>query len=310
VALDDGDQLVLHDDCPPRWQDGHPTALLVHGLCGSHQSRYLVRIASKLYSRGVRTFRVDLRGCGAGEALARTATHCGRYTDLEPPIVRIGEFAPDSPLTVCGFSLGGALTLNLAATPSPPSNWTRAIAVCPPVDLFAVERLLARPFNRRYDQYFARRLWRNVVERSRSVPGAPSVDHLPRPRKLREFDEHYTVPLGGYRDADDYYQQTSVLSRLESISLPTRIVAAANDPIVPIEPLLNAKLGDKSHLLATGCGGHLGFVGRRGHDPDRYWLDWRVIEWVVGDPAANSSATALHRLSPVWRSHGDRQTVA
>lgn len=305
VVLDDGDQLVLHDDCPATWHDGWPVALLVHGLCGSHQSRYIVRIARKLYDRGARTFRIDLRGCGAGERLARTSTHCGRYTDLEPPITRISELAPDSPLTVCGFSLGGALTLNLAAMTTAPANWARAVAVCPPVDLFAVERLLGRPLNRQYDQFFARQLWKKVVERSRTVPGAPSVDHLARPRKLREFDERYTVPLGGYRNADDYYQQTSVVSRLDRIELPTRIVAAANDPIVPIEPLLEARLGPASHLLATGCGGHLGFVGRRGKDPDRYWLDWRVVEWVLGD-CADRSAEGQGGQSKRSDSHSNR----
>lgn len=288
IALDDGDQLVLHDDCPRGWQPGAPVALLVHGLCGSHQSRYVVRIAGKLFARGVRTFRIDLRGCGAGEGLARTSTHCGRYTDLEPPIARIGELTGDSPLTVVGFSLGGALALNLAATQPTPTNWHRVVAVCPPVDLFAVEALLQRPLNRRYDQYFARRLWKKVIDRSRAVSGAPVFDHLPRPRKLREFDEQYTVPLGGYRDADDYYEQTSVVSRLSRIELPTRIIAAANDPIVPIEPLLTAQLGARTQLLATGCGGHLGFLARRGRgDPDRYWLDWRVLEWVL-DGTPNS----------------------
>ena len=63
------------------------------------------------------------------------------------------------------------------------------------MDLFAVERLLQRPINRRYDQFFARKLWDKVIERSKTVPGAPSVDHLPRPRKLREFDSCYTVRL-------------------------------------------------------------------------------------------------------------------
>lgn len=292
ITLDDGDQLVLHDDRPPLWQPGHPVVLLVHGLCGSHQSRYVVRIASKLFARGVRTFRVDLRGCGAGVQLARTSTHCGRYTDLEPPIVRIGELSPGSPLSVVGFSLGGALALNLAASRPTAANWHRVVAVCPPVDLFAVEELLKRPLNRRYDQYFARRLWKKVIDRSRQVAGAPSVDHLPRPRKLREFDEQYTVPLGGYRDADDYYEQTSAVGRLPRIELPTRIIAAANDPIVPIAPLTTAQLGPHMHLLATGCGGHLGFLARRGTgDPDRYWLDWRVIEWVLGTSNAPTLPT-------------------
>jgi len=302
VRLSDGDQLVLQDDRPPTWRPGDPTALLVHGLCGCHRSRYMVRIARKLTDHGVRTFRIDLRGCGAGQGLARTSTHCGRYTDLEPPILRIGEMAAGSPLTVIGFSLGAALTLSLAATHPTPSHWTASVAVCPPVDLFAVERLLQRPIHRQYDQYFARRLWQMVVHRAKTVPGAPAVDHLPRPRKLREFDQQYTVPLGGYRDADDYYEQTSVAPRLARIAMPTRLIAAANDPIVPIEPLLDARLGPATQLLTTDCGGHLGFVGRRGIDPDRYWLDWRVIEWVLAQAGEETAprAEAARRLG-WWR---------
>ena len=32
-------------------------------------------------------------------------------------------------------------------------------------------------------------------------------------------------------------------------------------------------------IVATQHGGHLGFFGRRGDDPDRHWLDWRICEW-------------------------------
>ena len=66
VTLSDGDQVVLHDDCPAEWQPGDRSALLIHGLAGCHTSGYMQRIAHKLSSRGVRAFRMDLRGCGAG----------------------------------------------------------------------------------------------------------------------------------------------------------------------------------------------------------------------------------------------------
>ena len=39
---------------------------MIHGLAGCHTSPYMQRIARKLNHRGVRTFRMDLRGCGAG----------------------------------------------------------------------------------------------------------------------------------------------------------------------------------------------------------------------------------------------------
>src|SRR5262245_37992317 len=60
VELEDGDTLVLHDDCPTGWQPTDRSALLIHGLAGCHQSGYMRRIAGKLVAAGVRAFRMDL----------------------------------------------------------------------------------------------------------------------------------------------------------------------------------------------------------------------------------------------------------
>ncbi len=59
VLLAEGDVMILHDDRPPGWQPTSPAALLIHGLAGSHQSPYMIRIAGKLNEVGVRTFRMD-----------------------------------------------------------------------------------------------------------------------------------------------------------------------------------------------------------------------------------------------------------
>lgn len=281
LQLPDGDTLVLHEDCPANWNSSSGAALLVHGLCGCHRSRYLERITSKLLREGVRVFRLDLRGCGAGEGLARSGTHCGSSGDLETPVQFIGEVASDAPLTVVGFSLGASLSLDLAATSPTPEHWVSTVAVCPPIDLFAVEQLLQKPLNRLYDRFFARRLWKQVRHRARTIEGAPSVTNFTRPRLLRDFDENFTAPLGGYQNADDYYRQSSVVSRLQQIAMPTRIIAAADDPVVPIEPIRAAQYGPKTEVIEAAGGGHLGFIGKRGSDPDHYWLDWRIVEWVL-----------------------------
>src|SRR4029079_7213602 len=81
VTVSDDDKVVLHDDCPVGWQAGGRTALLLHGLSGCYSSHYMERIASKLNDAGVRTFRKDLRGGGAGARLARLPYHSGRSDD-------------------------------------------------------------------------------------------------------------------------------------------------------------------------------------------------------------------------------------
>lgn len=146
VDLDDGDQIVLHDDCPDSWQTGDGAALLIHGLAGCHTSAYMERIAAKLNKRGVRTFRMDMRGCGAGFLISRGPTHSGRTGDVVAALALIAELCPGSPVAGIGFSLGANLLLNLAAERIGirPSNLDRAMAVCPPIDLAACSNHLRR----------------------------------------------------------------------------------------------------------------------------------------------------------------------
>ena len=77
IALPDGDQVVLHDDCPADWKNGERCVLLVHGLGGCHSSPYMVRLVTKLKAAGRRVFRLDMRGCGAGLRLAQRPGHAG-----------------------------------------------------------------------------------------------------------------------------------------------------------------------------------------------------------------------------------------
>ena len=44
---------------------------------------------------------------------------------------------------------------------------------------------------------------------------------------------------------------------------------------------------DCVRLVATDHGGHVGFVGKKGLDPDSRWLDWRIVEIVTGLPVAD-----------------------
>ena len=95
VALPDGDRLVLHDDVPAEGKEAGRVALLVHGLGGSHQSTYMQRTADKLVAKGVRVFRMDLRGCGAGTGLADPDDKCPNQAEDPDGFIRakIADFA-------------------------------------------------------------------------------------------------------------------------------------------------------------------------------------------------------------------------
>ena len=97
-----------------------------------------------------------------------------------------------------------------------------------------------------------------------------------------EFDNWYTAPAVGFRDALDYYQQSSASQFIHAICTPTTIIASKDDPLVPFAMFDDERVSYPScvRLIATDQGGHVGFISRVDEDPDSRWLDWRVIEMV------------------------------
>ncbi len=281
VSVTDDDRVVLHDDCPDQWQPGDRTALMIHGLAGCHLSSYMVRISKKLTQRNVRTFRMDMRGCGAGLTHAKRPYHAGRTEDKIAAMRYIAELCPGSPLTLIGFSIGGHVTLRLAGElgATKCSGLDRVIAVCPPLDLHLCSSHLEQPSNRLYSRHLLSILIKLHQSRTRLVHGAAPLQNGHKPSTLRELDDQFIAPAWGFDGAGDYYDKCSAINVLNGIQLPTRILVARDDPLVPIDQFDGLTNSDID-LHVTDHGGHLGFVGRAGVDPDRRWMDWRVVEWV------------------------------
>lgn len=283
LTLPDGDRLVLHDDCPPNWTTGQRVVLQVHGLGGSHASPYMQRLTSKLLARGVRSFRLDMRGYGAGYALAKHPGHAGRSEDVAATIQHIEALCPGSPLSLIGYSLGGNISLKLAGEcgAAPPGGLDSVAAICPPIDLSQCSANIGRGLNFIYDRTFVSELVALVERRRRELPHfADEAPLAPRPRNLLEFDDRYTAIQSGFRGASEYYARCSSSPLLSQIKLPTLLLAASDDPLIPAHIFAEAKLSPNVNLHLAPGGGHLGFIGRSSSDPDRRWLDWRLLEWV------------------------------
>lgn len=297
VTLSDGDQIVLHDDCPPGWCEGDRTALLIHGLAGCHQSRYMSRIAGKLERQGVRTFRMDLRGCGAGLGLARQPYHSGRSEDAAAALETIAELCPSSPTALIGFSLGGNIALKLLGELGDKrcGNLDRTVAICPPFDLLPAVIHLHRNLGRLYERYFVRRLMMQVHQRERAFPNLPAVVIRRTPRSLYEFDDVFTGPVCGFGNADEYYRLASAARVCESIRLPALVIGAADDPLVPSAPLERLRGCPTVELQITRHGGHLGFIGWR--EGNGRWLDARIAEWVTAEDTGEAKSHSCQSQS-------------
>lgn len=235
----------------------------------------MVRLVERLTRRGIRCFRMDMRGTGAATGHATQPGHAGRTEDVAVAIRDISERCPQAALTLVGFSMGGNIALGTTADSSRASvgNLQRCIAVSPPVDLSKCCRELRMGLGKFYDRYLLRFLLKLWKQNGGELPNR-------RPNSIYEFDDLITAPLSGYRDAEDYYAQCSSGPRLGEINIPTIILAAKDDPVVSYSAIADTSRSSSVELVPTNSGGHLGYLsGRRSVDNGR-WMDWQLTEWI------------------------------
>jgi uncharacterized protein len=285
VALADGDRLLALESTPAGWEVASPTAMLVHGLAGSADASYMVRLGARLVRLGIRVIRVNLRGAGQGFGLARGVYHAGRSDDLREVVAWLRRRDGRSPIAAVGFSLGANLVLKLAAeaadepTGSGSGGLDCVLAANPPIDLVACARRMSSPENRLYDWNFVRWL-RTMVERlHRRFPelGPPQLRGV---QTVYEFDDRYTARRNGFASADDYYRRCSLVGALGRIDVPGLIVHAMDDPFIPHEPFGQASRPPGLALELVQHGGHMGYLSQRPWQGDRRWLDARLAAWL------------------------------
>lgn len=282
ISLPDGDKLSLEVTTPSTWKEGDLTVAMVHGLCGSHQSPYLIRLVKKLEAIGIRAVRINMRGCGSGRGLSRQIYHSGRSEDIFHAIKALKMEHPSSPMLLIGFSLGGNIVLKMAGELHTLANQflQQVISVSPPVDLLSSVELLSDSSNAIYEKYFYRLLRNELLYLHRKFKELPRL-HLPRNLTLRQFDEMYTAPRCGFKDALDYYSKCSSIHVINEITVPCRILLSEDDPIVCSKSLDAHALPENVRLYKTKKGGHMGYLGNPMDEKGFHWLDSVLMEWIL-----------------------------
>lgn len=135
-------------------------------------------------------------------------------------------------------------------------------AICSPLDLAAGGRAIGRGFNRLvYTRMFLRTMVPKALAKWRQHPGLFDREALRAVRDLHAFDDLFTAPLHGFRDADDYWRRASARPLLGAVRIPALAVNALNDPFVPAESLpRHGQVGTHVTLWQPPHGGHVGFA--------------------------------------------------
>jgi hypothetical protein len=282
IQLPCGDKISLEISTPREWKRTDPTVFLVHGLCGSHKSPYLIRMANRLNPLGIRTVRFNMRGCGSGRGLAKQLYHSGRSEDVFEAIKVLKKENPESSITLVGFSLGGNVILKMAGELGSfaKSFIEKVIAVSPPVDLFSSALMLGHPDNAVYERYFYKILRAEVLYLHKKFKDLPPVT-LPKNLKMYEFDQIYTTPTYGFKSVDDYYARCSAAPFVPDIAVPCKILFAEDDPIVSCSALDGYDLPPNIEVYRTKQGGHMGYLGHPQSEKGFYWLDSVLIDWIL-----------------------------
>lgn len=263
-----------------------PTLLLLHGLEGSADAHYMLGTADKAYREGFNVVRLNQRNCGGTDHLSVGVYHSGLTGDPAAVIRELGERDGLRSIAVAGYSLGGNLALKLAGEydGAGPAALRAVVVVSPTLDLAACVQRLERPSNWIYQQNFLVPLKRRIRRKARLYPGVYSTARLAGVRSVRQFDDVYTAPMSGFRDAADYYDRASSLRVAHRIGVPTLVITAHDDPFVPVGPFRDPAVTGNPHIqvVLTPWGGHCGFVGRAAHgDGDGYWAERTAVRFVA-----------------------------
>ncbi len=271
-------QILVHSQTPP---DAQGILILVHGLEGSSASGYMQSMAFAALQAKYAVHRFHMRSCGGTEDLALTNYHAGQTSDLLFVLRELRRQNPDLPIWPIGYSLGGNVVLKLTGELGPDAGelYQGAIAVSTPLDLGACAVALKKKRNYLYDSSFLTRLKARMEKRYQQAPHLYSLEPLKRVRSVWDFDNLYTGPLFGFGDANGYYGTQSSKNFLGKIQVPTLVIHAMDDPLIPFsvydEPALETNRFIR--FEPTEHGGHVGFIAR---NQPRFWLDHRIVAWL------------------------------
>jgi predicted alpha/beta-fold hydrolase len=157
------------------------------------------------------------------------------------------------------------------------------------MDLEVCVRALERRSNLAYEWNFVRNLKARMRRKAAAFPGDYTLDALRRVWTVRQFDDAYTAPHHGFRDASDYYYRASAMRVIDRIRVPALILTAEDDPFVPAEPFRASAVVNNPNVTVaiTPHGGHCAYVERADGSYDGYWAEREIVRFATTHVKAN-----------------------
>lgn len=263
-----GVRLLGHFSAQPAEPKG--LVILLHGWEGSAEANYVVSVGGLLYDAGFAVFRLNFRDHGDTFALNRELFHSCRIDEVVGAIAAIAARHPTERTFIVGHSLGGNFALRAAArAPALGLDLTKVVAVCPVVRPASTMRALEDGWWA-YRWYFLRRWRRSLEAKAACFPELYDFGDLRRFPTLTTTTEFFATRYAGFPDLSSYLNGYAITGdALARLAVPAKIIAAADDPVIPIADLADLAASPALSIEVFARGGHCAFLE-----------DYRLRSWV------------------------------
>ena len=259
-------------------------ALLIHGLEGSSESKYMISTTNELNGKGMDVVAFNLRGCSGEDNLLLGTYHSGKTEDVHFVIDHLLANYNYENIILVGFSLGGNLALKYMGeyADNISSKIKGAIATSVPIDIASSEREMDKIKNKLYIEQFLKTIRLKVLEKSHKFPDFElDKEKLFKAKRFKHLEKLYTVPVFGFKSPEDYWEKASSKPYLSKINKPTLLINAKDDSFLAKEcfPIEEARDSDTFFLEITKYGGHVGYISTFKQQESR-WLENRISRFI------------------------------
>lgn len=265
-----------------------PTLLFVPGMFATVTQNVVVQLAKRARERwGFNVVVADMRDFGDTARLNRAPSSLGDHEGDD--VVALAGWARrelgSAHVSVMGFSFGGAVALSAALRGE--GHIDSCVAFCPPLHARELILHFSQPVRGASSFSLFQIFYQWLLLRSSELRGRGEVEHL-HDYVSKVSAAHYEV------DEDTLYSGSDIASRITALAVPTLIIHADDDPVVPFEHTLAleqtaSRAGNTQLEVVISKGG--GHYGHWAVMPD--WTERTICQFLARVTARDSNASSL-----------------
>lgn len=260
-------------------------AILLHGLEGHSNRSYMRGMVKACNRNGFDAVAMNFRGCSGEPNRLLRSYHHGSSDELHLIVEHVSANNNYKSISLIGLSLGANVIIKYLGENKLPLSplIQNAAVISAPFDLTSCAWKLADKSNKLYMKHFLDMLHEKIKAKMAIMPDKINDDNYKGIRTFKEFDDRYTAPIHGFKNAEDYWEKCSSKQFIQGIKTPTLVINAMDDPFLTGKcfPYKEAETSDYLYLESPQSGGHNGFIAFNKFG--EYWHEKRVMAFISGN---------------------------